>query len=207
MMVANLAVDAVLGRGLAHVVEDAWAVGDRLRLGPRLEGIAEREHVRVGADAGIAEQVPGAADGVAAFEDDEILRRTFGLQVIAGGDAGQAGADDHHVEMFYRHCALRNWHAGGRRDLYTWPGPSHPASFGTYGVNLSTAKPRIRHGLALPRRGSRPDFCFRLHPRNEEGAGNAGCTPHPLPYAQTEKNARRPTQVRRNHSGIPCAMV
>src|SRR5581483_9284823 len=136
MMVANLAVDAVLGRGLANVIENARASGDRLRFGPRLEGIAERVHVRVGADAGIAEQIPGAADGMAAFEDDESLRRTFGLQMIAGGDAGQAGADDQHVEMFNRHCALRNWHAGGRRGLYTRAGPPHPASFGTDSVNL-----------------------------------------------------------------------
>jgi hypothetical protein len=44
-------------------------------------------------------------------------------------------------------------------------------------------------------------------PSKTEGAGNAGCTPHPLPCVQNEKDARRPTQVRRNHSGTPCAMV
>src|SRR5262249_14188915 len=65
----DLAVDAVLGRGLAHIIENARAVGDRLRLGPRLEGIAEREHVAVGADAGIAEEIPRAADRLPALED------------------------------------------------------------------------------------------------------------------------------------------
>src|SRR5947209_1470514 len=98
MAVTNLLVDAVLGRGLAHIIEDARAVGDRLRLGPRLEGIAEREHVAVGADAGIAEEIPGAADGLASLEDDEALARTFRLQMIARSDAGQAGADDEDVE-------------------------------------------------------------------------------------------------------------
>src|SRR5207302_3635277 len=47
MTKANLVVDAVLGRGLADVVQDPRPVGDRLRLGPWLERIAEREHVAV----------------------------------------------------------------------------------------------------------------------------------------------------------------
>src|ERR1700760_2421758 len=61
--------------------------------------------------------------------------------------------------------------------------------------------------------GSIPAARFRarvlqfVSPLETEGAGNAGCTPHPLPYAQNKKDARRPTQVRRNHSGTPCAMV
>ena len=100
MMEADFLVDAVLGRGLADVVQDPRPVGDRLRLGPRLERIAQREHVAVGADAGIAEQIPGAADAVAALEDDETLAGALLLQVIARADAGQPGADDQHVEMF-----------------------------------------------------------------------------------------------------------
>src|SRR5438477_6592377 len=107
MAVTNLLVDAVLGRGLAHVIEDARAVGDRLRLGPRLERIAEREHVAVGADAGIAEEIPGAADRITALEDDEALAQTFRLQMIARSDAGEAGADDEDVEMLRCHRVLR----------------------------------------------------------------------------------------------------
>ncbi len=96
-----LLVDAVVDGGLAHVVQNPRPVGDRLRLGPRLERIAEREHVAVGADAGIAKQIPGAADAVAALEDDVALARAFLLQVIARADAGQPGADDEDVEMFW----------------------------------------------------------------------------------------------------------
>src|SRR5262249_9888950 len=95
----DLSVDAVLGSGLAHIVEDARAVGDRLRLGPRLEGIAQREHVAVGADAGVAKQVPGAADRVTALEEDKTLGRAFRLQMIARADAGQARTNDDDVEM------------------------------------------------------------------------------------------------------------
>src|SRR5581483_9125852 len=43
------------------------------------------------------------------------------------------------------------------------------------------------HGSSSPRRDLRPDDAFiRPLPRTE-GAGNAGCTPHPLPCVQTKK--------------------
>src|SRR6266403_1100200 len=100
MVEADVLVDAVFGCRLAHVIENPRPVGDRLGLGPRLERIAEREHVAVGADAGITKQVPGAADGVATFEDRVALARALVLKVIARADAGEAGADDQHVEMF-----------------------------------------------------------------------------------------------------------
>ncbi len=100
MVEADFFVDAVIGSGLADVVQNPRPVGDRLRLGPWLERIAQREHVAVGADAGIAEQIPGAADAVAALEDGVTLAGTGVLQVIARANAGQPGADDQHVEMF-----------------------------------------------------------------------------------------------------------
>src|SRR5258708_16638578 len=106
MVEADIAVDVVLGRGLADVIQNVRPVGDRLRLGPRLERIAEREHVAIGADAGIAKQVPGAADAVAPFEDRVALARALLLQVIARADARQSGADNEDVEVF-RHGGLR----------------------------------------------------------------------------------------------------
>ncbi len=100
MVETDFLVDAVVGGGLADVVQNPRPVRDRLRLGPGPERIAERIHVAVGADAGIAEQIPGATDAIAALEDDVALAGTFLLQVIAGADAGQACADDQHVDMF-----------------------------------------------------------------------------------------------------------
>src|SRR6185436_12271037 len=94
MVEADLPVDAVVDGGLADVIQNVGSVGDRLRLGPRLERVAKREHVRVGADAGIAKQVPGAADAVAPLEDDIALARALLLQVIARANAGKPGADD-----------------------------------------------------------------------------------------------------------------
>ncbi len=105
MVEADFFVDAVIDGGLAHVIQNPRPVGDRLRLDPRLERIAEREHVGVGADAGIAEQVPGAADAIAALEDGVALAGTLLLQMIARADAGKAGAYDEDVEVF-------GWHHG-----------------------------------------------------------------------------------------------
>src|SRR6185437_6235505 len=106
MTITNLLIDAVLGRGLTNLVENAWSVGDRFRLGPRFERISQREHVAVGTNAGVPEQVPCAANRFAAFEDDKVPARAFGLQMIARADPGQAGADDQHIKMLCRHLDL-----------------------------------------------------------------------------------------------------
>src|SRR3546814_19945298 len=49
-IIAYVPIDPVLARGLADIVEDRRPVGDRLRLGPRFEGIAQRVHIRIGSD-------------------------------------------------------------------------------------------------------------------------------------------------------------
>src|SRR6266700_5147313 len=114
---ADFPVDAVLGCRLADVVQDLRPLGDRLRLGPWLERIAHREHVAVGANAGIAEQIPGAADAVAALEDRKTLARAFLLQVKTRPDTGQPRADDQHVEMFVQSARCH-----GPPNLPSWPG-------------------------------------------------------------------------------------
>ena len=82
---ADVPVDAELGDGLAQVVHDRRAVGDRLGRRPRLEPVAERVHVAVGPHARVAEQVPRAADVVAALED----------RVAATRDTSSAGGSPH----------------------------------------------------------------------------------------------------------------
>src|SRR5947209_11527754 len=104
MVEPDFLLDTVLFGGLAHIVQNLRPVGDSLCLGPRLERVTQSEHVAVGADAGIAEQIPGAADAVAALEDRKTLARAFLLQVKTRADAGQPGADDQHVEMFWWCC-------------------------------------------------------------------------------------------------------
>ncbi len=97
--VADLPLDPVLARGLAHVVEDLVAVGDRLHVGPRLEAIAQRVHVGVRADPGVAEEVPGPAQVLARLEDRVALAGAALVEVVGGADPGDSGADDQHVEM------------------------------------------------------------------------------------------------------------
>ena len=115
---ANPLVDAVLPRRLLDVAEDRRPVGDRLRLRPGLERVAEGVHVGVGADPRVAEEVPGAADRVPRLEEGERLVRAVAPQVAAGADAGQAGSDDQDVEVLGRHAALSllaGRPTGGRR--------------------------------------------------------------------------------------------
>src|SRR5215212_846837 len=107
MVEPNFPVDPVFGRGLAHIVQDLRPVGDRLGLGPWLERITQREHVAVGADAGVPEQIPGPADAVAPLQDRKGFTGTLVLQVVARTDAGQACADDQYVQMFRWHHGLR----------------------------------------------------------------------------------------------------
>src|SRR5262249_52711881 len=101
--VANLVVDAERLRGFAHVLEDRRAVGDGLRLRPRPEPVAEGVHVRVGADARVAEQVPPAAERLARLEVG--VRRVLAerLHVVRRADAGDAGADDQDVALVGTH--------------------------------------------------------------------------------------------------------
>ncbi len=98
--VADVRVDA-LGRGaLLEVLDNQAALGDGVvkRPGPPRE--AKCVQVRVGAHAGVAHQVPGAAHGLAPLEDDVRLAAQHGLSAVRHVDTGDAGADDEHVDVF-----------------------------------------------------------------------------------------------------------
>src|SRR3712207_9028618 len=58
-----------------------------------------RSQVGVRPDAGVAEQVPGAAGGRAGLEDGEALRRQLGREVAAGPDARDPSPDDEAVAV------------------------------------------------------------------------------------------------------------
>src|SRR5262249_26334004 len=69
--------------------------------------IRHSEHVRIRTNAGIAEQIPGAADRCTIFKNDEGLIRALFAKVMGGGDAGQPGSHNQNVEMFKRHSYRR----------------------------------------------------------------------------------------------------
>ena len=96
---ANVGIDARFPGGVLDVLEYGVAIGDRLLAVPGPERIAQRVHVRVGSDAGIAEEVPRPPDGVSGLEDRVVGPGTLGLEVVAGTDAGQSGAHDEDVEV------------------------------------------------------------------------------------------------------------
>jgi hypothetical protein len=96
---ADVPVDAGLGGGIANVAEDCRAVRDRLGLRPRPEPVAEGVHVGIGPHPGIPKQIPRPPDGGARLKNRVRLAREGRLQVVGGADAGQAGADDQHVDV------------------------------------------------------------------------------------------------------------
>ena len=97
---ADPLVDARVRGGVADIPQDRRPVRDRLRLRPRAEPVPEGVHVRVRPHAGVAEQVPRAADRVARFEDRVAAVGERGLDVVCRTDSGQAGADDEDIDVF-----------------------------------------------------------------------------------------------------------
>src|SRR6201995_3030612 len=47
----------------------------------------------------------------------------------------------------------------------------------------------------------------RRRPSKKEGAGNAGCSPHPPPCVQNKENEREANTGTPKSHGTPCAMV
>ena len=99
---ADVPIDPERGGGVGDIVADRLAPCDRLLARPGSEREAERVHVRVRSDPGIAEQVPGAADRVARLEDRIGLSRALRLHPVGRIDTRQPGTDDQDVVMRLR---------------------------------------------------------------------------------------------------------
>src|SRR5581483_2583384 len=67
--------------------------------GPRLEAVAERVQIAVGADARIAVRPPRTAEAVLHVERNEALVGTLLGEVVGGPDPRDSGTDDQHVEV------------------------------------------------------------------------------------------------------------
>ena len=100
VVVADVGLHVVLAGGLAEVLQDPAAAAEGLLVGPGLEAVAHRVHVGVGADAGVAEEVPGAAADRAALQHGVRRAREGAGQVRGRADPGEARADDEDVDVF-----------------------------------------------------------------------------------------------------------
>ena len=88
MAEADVRLDAVLFHHLMQVLHDLGRGGDGLAV-PRLELVAVGVEVAVRANAGEAEQVPGAADGRPPLHNDVALARTLLLQMARSPKSGK----------------------------------------------------------------------------------------------------------------------
>jgi hypothetical protein len=95
----DMTVDAEFAGRISQIVEDGRSIGNYFRSFPWPERVREREHVGIGANAREAEQVPGATNLRARFENDISFAGTASLQTITSPDAGKTGADDHDIEV------------------------------------------------------------------------------------------------------------
>ena len=98
--VANVSIDAVLLRRLFQIIEDVGTLGDRLLVGPGAEGEAHGVHIGVRPYAGVAEEIPGAAERLAAFHNEESLLGAVYLEMVGCADTGEARAYDQYVKVF-----------------------------------------------------------------------------------------------------------
>ena len=94
-----MSVDAEFARSLAQIFKDRGAVGDSSGVFPGPEWVSQGEHVGVGADPGVAEQIPCAANLGAGFKNDIPLAGAPCLQAVASANAGEAGTDDDNIEV------------------------------------------------------------------------------------------------------------
>ncbi len=92
---------------LAQIAQDVVGTRDGGLGGPRFELVAERVEVGVGADAGVAEEVPRAARRAARLQNGVGGAGPVALEVVRRAQAREAGADDEHVEVFHE------WREGG----------------------------------------------------------------------------------------------
>ncbi|CRO39226.1 hypothetical protein PAERUG_E10_London_26_VIM_2_06_13_01056 [Pseudomonas aeruginosa] len=100
-------VQLVFSDGFSQVFENVGGIRQRFRLGPRLEVEAEGVQVRVGAYAGIAEQVPGAAHSLPGLENRKHLVRLVTSKVSRSADARHTGSYDQNIERLNWKSSVR----------------------------------------------------------------------------------------------------
>lgn len=95
--ILDVPVDSGFGGGFLHILLDGPAVRDGTIARPRTPCESEGVQIRVGADAGVAKEIPGAPDGRSGFEDSVGIRGELRLDAIGSVDARDASSDDDNI--------------------------------------------------------------------------------------------------------------
>ena len=120
-------VDAIHGSRLADVLHDQRALSDGFLLRPWPPWEAEGIEVRVRANTGIIEQVPGATNCVPSLQDGEVEFRILRLKAVGEIDTGDASSNDDDIVIVFsvvcNHLArLREvrWREKGNQGAKSW---------------------------------------------------------------------------------------
>ena len=84
----NVFGDLMFASGFLNVITDVATIGNAFFMRPGFEFITQSKHIRVGADARITKQVPGAADGVPTFQNGKGFIRAVFFKMTSGTNAG-----------------------------------------------------------------------------------------------------------------------
>ena len=104
----DMRLQIVLGDGVVQIAEDRRTVGDRFWIEPGFEAVAERVHVAVRPNPGIAEQIPGSARLLPLFEERECLVRAYFAQMYRHADTRNSGPDNQHIDIIRRRDMSHN---------------------------------------------------------------------------------------------------
>ena len=99
MVVANMAIEVVLSNDVAEILLNFFGGGNG-STNPRLEAIAKREQVAVGAHARVAMGLPRPAKAVHSFKNHVTLGGHLVLNVKRRTDPRNSGAHDQDVDVF-----------------------------------------------------------------------------------------------------------
>src|SRR5260370_11224294 len=100
MSQSDVAVDAIVCRGLADIIPDGRSICDRLVRVPWPERKSEGVNIRIGPDARITEEIPRSADGFARLQNRVGFSGKGGLQMVSSINTRYSRANDQYVEMF-----------------------------------------------------------------------------------------------------------
>ncbi|KAI3477047.1 hypothetical protein L1887_61344 [Cichorium endivia] len=145
--------DTVLVGDPVEVGDDLLALGD-VGTRPLLEGVAEGVEVRVGANAGILEEIPGGVDARDTGTDDEEIEHV-GRVVVDRAHGGDA-------------CSGARFDGKGRRSLWGWEKDGRPERRSQiYVTTTLDGQRQSRQGAA------------RLQVVRGPGPGSGACMPVP----------------------------